>query len=139
MSTYDPKKHLFSFLGNQISDGFAENFLKVSMRADAYELTVGASGEAAFSKTNDNTGEVEVTLMAQSLANDTLSAIHAADKLGGTGVGPLFIKELNGATVVHSQNARIKRAPDLERAKIVGTVTWTFLCADLEIYHGGHL
>lgn len=140
MHTYDAAKHLFSFAGQLIANGFGpDTWLKVSRNNDGFTLTKGASGEGTRSKTNDNSGTVELTLMADSQANDILAAIGVADELSGTGVGALFIKEFNGTTRVSAGSAWIKKLPDLERAKEVGTVTWVFECDDLELFAGGLL
>ncbi len=99
----------------------------------------GVSGEGGRTKNNNNGGSLEYTCLAQSQDNDTLSAIAAADELLGTGQGALFLKELNGTTVVHSSAAWIKKLPDTERAKEAGEVTWIFDCDDLQIFNGGLL
>jgi hypothetical protein len=53
-------------------------------------------------------------------------------------VVPVMIKDAGGATVIKSVNARIRRAPDHERGKDVGTVEWALECGRLETFIGGN-
>lgn len=139
IKTYDPAKHLLSFAGNLLGSPGKDTFIKASRNEDGFTLAKGVSGEGTRTKNNNHSGTVEYTTMASSQTNDILSAIAAADELLGIGVGPLFMKELNGTSVLHAQNAWIKKLPDTERAKEAGEVTWVFECDDLQIYQGGIL
>ncbi len=138
--TFDAAQHLFSFSGILIANGFGpDSFLKITRASDTFSYTSGASGEGAYSKSNDKSGTVELTLLASSQANDQLAAVAELDELSGVGTAPLFIKEANGTMRAHAQNARIMKQPDIERGKEIGTTTWVFHCADLEMLSGGLL
>lgn len=139
ITTYDPAKHLVSFNGLTIPPAFGpDTYLKVSRAGEGFTRQKGAGGEGGRSMNRDRGGTVELTLMANSVANDLLMAVAVADELTAVGAGPLFIKELNGTTKVGSMNAWIQKIPDIERAKELGTVTWVFECDDLEMFVGGH-
>lgn len=135
--TYDPALVNVSFSGLPLTGFAPDSFLKVSRNEDGFALTVGAGGEAARSQSRNRSGEVTITLMATSQANDLLSAIANADELAGTGVGTLFIKELNGTTLVMAESAWVKKMPDMERGKEITEVEWVFTCADLSMFLGG--
>jgi hypothetical protein len=137
--TYDPKNVLCSFLGNLVT-GFADGtFLSAERTEDGFAGVTGAGGETARVKSNNRMGTVTFTLMATAQSNDVLSALAALDELEGAGVGPLFVKEFNGSTVLSAQNAWIKKLPNVERGKEVSQVEWVIECEALEIFAGGLL
>lgn len=136
-ATYDPAKHIVTFAGNLLTGAGKDKFIKLSRDEDSFMKHKGVAGEGGRSKNNNTGGTVEYTVLAQSQTNDILSAILAGDELLGTGVGSLFIKELNGTTVAQATLAWIKRVPDTERAKEAGEVTWIWDCDDLQIFNGG--
>lgn len=136
--TYDPAKHVFSFLSNLIADGYAKGtFIKVTPNSDSYTLEKGAAGDGVRSKVNDRSAKLELTLMSHSQANDVLAALMAADEQDSSAVGPLFLKELNGSMKVSGANAWIMRRPDIERAEASGQTTWVFEIDDADIFPGG--
>lgn len=137
MKTYDPAKVLFSFAGSLITGYADDTFIEAERAEDGFTLLVGASGEGARSKNNNKSGTVTVTLMASSQSNDILSALAAADELAGTGVGALYLKELDGTTLVSAPAAWIKKMPSVSRGKEVGTVQWVFDCESMEMSVGG--
>ena len=137
VTTFDPAKHAFSFLGNTFTAFGKDSFIKASRDEDAFTKEVGTTGEVVRSKNNNRCGSVEVTVMAHSQDNDILSSLAAADELTGTTVGELTMLELNGTSRLSASQAWIRKAPDMERAKVAGEVVWIFDCADLEIFHGG--
>lgn len=137
--TYDPAKNLLSFLGNLIGGFGPDTYIAVSRNEQGFTFQAGAGGEGVRTQNRNRSGTVTVTLLASSSSNDILSAIAAADELAGTGVGALFLKELNGTTVVSAQNAWIQKRPDVQRAKEAGVVEWVFECEDLESFAGGLL
>lgn len=135
--TYDPSQVLASFLGAQIS-GFAEGtFIKVERDEAAFTKMTGADGEVARARNKNKGGKVTFTLMQSSASNDILSAAAAADELTGTGIGPLFIKDNLGTTVVVAANAWIEKVATAEFGKELGDREWVIDCASVEMLVGG--
>jgi hypothetical protein len=135
--TYDAAKVNVSFSGIPLGGFAPDTFLTVERNEDAFTLVVGASGEAARSQSRNRSGRVTLTVMATSQTNDVLSALHNADELQGTGVGALFIKELNGTTLVSAESAWVVKMAPLERGAEVGTVEWVIECESLDTFVGG--
>lgn len=126
VKTYDPKKMIITFLGTPIS-GYADGtFLTITPSSERYTKSVGADGETARGKSNDNTHEVTITLLQSSLSNDVLSNALAADKIGNLGKGPLQVVDLNGTTLFYWDVAWIRQPPDAEYSKEVGERAWIF-------------
>ncbi len=136
-ATYDPAKVTLSMGGNNIV-GFAPGtFVKCARNEDAYTLSVGADGLGARTRNANRSGTIEITLKADSPSNDLLSAQAALDELSGEGVGAALVKDGTGTTVASAENAWIKKLPDIERAKELGEVTWTFETDLLQLTVGG--
>ncbi len=126
VQTYDPKKVIVTFGGTPLS-GYADGtFITVAPSADTFAKVVGADGEVARGRSNDDTAEVTITLMQTSLSNKVLSTIRAADKIGSSGILPLSITDLSGASLYFWPQAWIRRSPDGEFAKEVGERAWIF-------------
>jgi hypothetical protein len=99
----------------------------------------GAGGEVIRNRSHDERGNVTFTLLKSSPTNDSFQALHAQDKLLGTGVRPLTVKDLNGRTVVSAARAWISKAPPIEEGKEASPREWVLRCAKLEIKVGGSL
>lgn len=137
--TYDPGEHLLSFLGIPLTAFGPDTFIAAARAEDGYSITVGAGGEVARSRNRNRTGRVTVTLLASSPENDLLMQAALADEATGEGIGPLFLKDRAGTSVLHAENAWIAKIPDMNRAKQLGTVEWPFDCAELEMFVGGNV
>ena len=138
MKTFVPKLVQVDFNGLTIT-GFADGtMVKVTGNADDFTLVKGADGEGARIASADDSAEVEFSLLQTAAANDELSAMRTQDKLDGTGHGPLLVKDLSGRTLLHAEQAWIKRLPDPELGKDHSPRTWTLVCDSLEAIIGGN-
>lgn len=132
-NTYSPDNIVGDFDGGDFTQGIAKGtFLEATRNTDDVSMSVGSGGEVTFVESLDKTGTVTVTLMQGSAANDMFSAKAA---LGSK--GPLLIKDLGGTTLVHAQNARVRKPADVAFGNEDGTRKWEILCADLEMVVGG--
>jgi hypothetical protein len=126
VATYDPKKVIITFGGVPLS-GFADGtFINVTGASDTFVKSVGADGEVARGRSNDETCEVTLTLMQTSLSNVYLNTVKEADKISSSGVKPLSITDLSGTGLMFWPQAWIRKAPDVEYAKEVGDRAWIF-------------
>lgn len=124
VKTYDPKKVIVTFGGNIIS-GYADGtFINVSSPSDTFTKKVGADGEIARGRSNDDTAEVTLTLMATSASNAYLDSIRRIDKATGAGVRALSIQDLSGTTIFFYPEAWIRKMPDTEYGKEVSDRVW---------------
>lgn len=139
VKTYDPKKVILTVGGAPIS-GYADGtFIKASRLNDTFTSVAGADGEVSRSKSNDKRGEIVITLIQTSLANDILSGIAQIDERTGLGVVPVILKDLSGLTTLFTGSAWVKKPADFERGKEIANTEWTLECADLDIFNGGVL
>jgi hypothetical protein len=141
MPTYNPKLVSFSFK-DILCTGFADDsFISAERAEDGVTMEVGAGGSVVVTESNNRTGTVTLVLQAAAPENDLLMAVVRSRELIGRGVdaGSLFIKDLNGTTLVECDDARIQKIPKMERGKASGNVEWVFLCTELDISIGSLL
>ena len=142
VKNYDSAQVVLIVNGIAIQSGRDEgDFVKVTMKSDAFTSKVGSDGEVARSKSNDERADVEVTTMQTSLSNDALSAMYLADVNvpGGFSVGPFLLKDINGTTLVAAAKCWIRKVADVSFGKETGTRVWNFELAHAKVNVGGSL
>lgn len=114
------------------------DFLDPTRNEDDWMLEVDQFGNATRVWIGDKTGTVQVTLSASSPTNTRLSQARSQDLLSRNVVGELVITDLNGDTVIACQGAFICGKPQKTFGTTRGNVVWTFKCASLVSFIGGH-
>lgn len=133
--TYDPEKVIITF-DKAILTGFTDgDFITAKYDEERYYKVKGTDGEVGRSRNPSRAGMVEVVLMSTSPVNKELSDLLTVSKVSK--VAPISVQDLSGNSLVFASKSWIKLAPDFVRGMEVGEITWTFDCADLEMYYGG--
>lgn len=136
MFSYSPDQVLITVNGFPIT-GFGEDeFCTVEKRANDAELTIGASGEGALSRSNDESGDITITVGAQSAANDIMMAAYAAFKAIGA-VSVIFVKDLNGRSLHIAERAFPEKLPPKAFGKKASDVVWKWTTDRLVSNIGG--
>jgi hypothetical protein len=136
--TFSSDNVIMAYLGQELQSGLADGtFVTVERNEDTYSLTVGADGEATRSRSNNRSAKITFTVIASSRANDILSSAMQADEVKGVGIGPFFLKELNGSTIVVAPETWVVKPPTLEFGKEVSNREWTLETSYSEIFVGG--
>ena len=134
---YDPGRITVVF-NAVLVQGYADGaFVKAERNNDTYSVSVGAGGDVTRVRSRDKTGQVTLTLQAESPTNDLLSALFEADEEFGISYGSLLIKDLNGTTLCVAEHAWIMKPAPIEYSNDAGTREWVIECADLKIFAGG--
>ncbi len=131
---YDPEEYSIIFNGIPI-EGFAEDdFLDIEYDSEGYQDQIGADGHVVRYKSSDQRATVTFTLMPSSPSNKVLSAMYNADikSPNGIGVGPLLIRNTQGATVFMGSQAWIQKMPQVTLGKEIGEREWVIRVAKLE-------
>jgi hypothetical protein len=126
---YNAKQVTIVLADIPITSGLGDgDFLTIAPEGDAFGDTAGADGEVCRWATNETRYNVELTLMNSSKHQQQLSALHAADTNtpGGSGIGAMFVKDNNGASVLAAPKCWIKKAPDRTFGREIGESTWIF-------------
>lgn len=139
LTNYSPDEVMCSFL-TVIVSGYADGtFIEVERNEDGFTEYVGSGGEVCHTRSLNKTAKVTLTLMQTSPINDLLSAIAIQDEFDGSAYGPFMVSNLNGDTLCQAAECRIAKMPKMERGKDSGTVVWTFMAANMEIFIGGNV
>lgn len=137
MKNYSPADIILSVLNHRVQ-GYAKGaFVKVARNAESFKLDVGSLGDATRVRMLDRSGTVTITLQAESPSNDFFSSQMRLDELLGRQTGVFQMTNLNGATLHHDNQAFIQKPADDERGDDAGTVEWTIICPNLDMFLGG--
>lgn len=132
-------KEVSVIVGSSPLSGFADgDFCTVDRNEDAFELLVGADGEATRSLNSNKSGTVTIRLLASSASNDTLSELHQADQLSGRSTFGLMIRDNFGRSVYTAATAWVKKTPSAGFGKSAGTREWVIETDELIAYAGGN-
>jgi len=131
---YDPENYSVVFNGIPI-EGFAEDdFIDIEFDSEGYQDQIGADGHVVRYKTCDQRATITFTLMSTSPSNKLLSVMYNADikSPNGIGVGPILIRNTQGATVFMGTQAWIQKMPKTTLGKNIGDKEWVIRVAKLE-------
>jgi hypothetical protein len=138
VKTYDAAEVQVIISGIPIQGVAAATFLSMARDSDTWTKIVGASGEVARSKSNDQSGVLTLTLLQTSASNDLLSALATTDELTNNGVGPLLIKDNSGRLLLQAESSWIQKPSDVERAQETSNTEWTIAYDKDTGLRGGH-
>jgi len=140
VKTYDYKFTVMTVGGVPIT-GFADGTgITVEFSSPSYTKTVGADGEVARTRSNDDTAKITITLLQTSLSNDWLSSLVALDKLANAGKVPVQIKDLLGTTVLFFKDAWVNERPSIEFGKELSERAWILETGQISIENiGGNI
>lgn len=136
---YDPKSTTLIVSGVIVSGYASGTFIKVKRNKEIFTQKVGAHGDVVDVRSADRTGQITITLLAQSNTNDAFSLLLQIDEKApyGSKSLPLILKDMNGTTIIGGLG-RIKGWPDLDFMEDEPTREWTFLVSDMQYFVGGH-
>jgi len=120
--------------------GFADGtFINVEFDEDSVAKTVGAQGAVTATMNAHRGGKATFTILQGSPTNDLLSALAASSRPSNAAliVRPLFIKDLNGTTLVSAAEAWVLKVPNTEFGKEVASREWVIDIARLQMHTGG--
>jgi hypothetical protein len=127
-----------SFNGYELT-GFAEDeFINVTFNADAATPVVGNDGTVSRAMSPDKSATVTLTLKATSPSNDILSGLAIKDRIDGSVVGVVMIKDNKGTSLAVGKDAWIQKQPDMAFAREVGNRAWTFAVGTLTEFVGSN-
>jgi hypothetical protein len=138
LKTYDFKS-VAVIMGGVQATGLADgDAVTVEMDADAWNLLVGADGEATRSKSNNNAATVTLRLMQTSDMNDILTSYYQADKLANNGKFPLMIKDNSGRSLHVAEQAWVQKLPAVNYGAEAGPREWVIRTGELVSTVGGN-
>lgn len=139
MKNYSPADIVITTFNHRVQGYAKGSFVKVARNTESFKLDIGSLGDATRVQMLDKSGTVTITLQAESPTNDFFSARMALDERLGRATGDFMMKNLNGATLHHDDQAFLQKPADDERGDDAGTVEWTIICPNLDMFLGGAL
>lgn len=137
VTTYDPKSVALIIAGVPMG-GFAEDMITIEFSEDSWEHLTGADGEEIRIKKNDRRAELTVRFIQSSESNTFLAALQQTDEATGAGTFPVLFKDNNGATLVSSESAWIKKTPSITRGRGPQDVEWVLSLSQARAFVGGY-
>ena len=140
MKVYSAKACSMSFANIQLSGWADGDFVSIDNESDAYGDVVGTDGEVTRWESNDDRGNVILTLMQSSSTNDQLSALHQLDKLSvnGAGIGSFYFKDTNGTSAYSGEAAWIVKPPKADFGREAKPREWHIRVAKLKRVDGSN-
>lgn len=136
--SYDPKKILLTFGGVPVT-GYADGTgIEVERSNPTWSISTGMDDLTAYTKRNDTSGKITITLQQISLTNDVLSGFMLLDETANGGLFPILVKDILGLSE-SSGIGRIEMPPTQGFSNDVSTREWSILCSGLSIFVGGNL
>ena len=115
-----------------------DSFVTITFEEDAYTKQVGADGEVTRSKSNNQSGTIEVILQQTSEDNAFLQSLRNTDLNTNKGVVPVRVIDNSGSYLMQAAEAWIQKPADKEFARDSGTRSWTLAFAKGEETGGGN-
>ena len=137
MFKYNPKRitcSLMSIKGEAYMDG---TFIEIEYEEDAVTTHNGSQGEMTAVLNPNKHAKATLTFVQGSPTNDAFSKKVPDASKDFFPNGPFLMKDLNGTTVVKSQNAFIQKMSKIEFGKNVTGRQWIIILPDAEITAGG--
>ena len=138
MKQLDPKLYQLVVGGVPISGYSDDSMIKVSRLEDAWNLTVGADGEGTRTKTNNKSGQIEISLKQSSASNAHLSSLALADELENAGLVPSMVKDGNGNSIYMAEQSYVKKHADAELNKTATDRVWIIETDALQMLTAGN-
>lgn len=137
LKTFDPKEVSIT-LGEFILRGFADEMISVVRDNPAWEMVVGADGEATRVKSNDRSGTITITLQQSSPSNDDLSGLALSDELSNSGLRPFYMRDNLGTSIYTAITCYIEQIPEASYGKSVNDRVWVLKTDNLIGFLGGN-
>jgi hypothetical protein len=136
LEQYDPQDYSVTFNGIPIEGFDGDDFIDIEFDSEGYQDDIGADGHVVRYKSCDQRATITFTLMATSPTNKFLSVMYNADikAPNGMGVGPILIRNTQGATVFMGAQAWIQKMPKSTLGPKLGSREWKLRVAKLEAF-----
>lgn len=133
VKVHDSKQVYLSLAGRSLDDGRVEGgFVSTKFRAGVMVPTVGASGDATVSRSNNESADIKIKLLQNSESNRIMEQLYATQKASPNGAPIAFeIRDLLGARVEHSDAVVFMELPEVSYGATVAEVEWTLFAGKL--------
>jgi hypothetical protein len=125
VKTYNPKEVLISFGIHAVTGVAEDSFINLEKNGDGITDVIGCDGEQIRSLDPDDTWNITLTLLQESVTNAWLQNRHDQDRLDGLGMFPVTIKDLRGGLLFSCEQAWVTIAAAHPFGKTAQNREWT--------------
>lgn len=139
LPTYSAKEVSVSFNGVELT-GLADgdDVILVEPNVEQSSIVTGNDGKPSRAINPDQSGKVTVKLKQTSPSNDILSGFVTKDRIDGSVVGTIMVKDNRGTSLAVGTDAVIERSPGQSFGAALSDRTWVFVCGVLFDYAGSN-
>lgn len=123
--TYNCKEVLISFGTHSVTGVAEDSFVSLEKNGDGISDVIGCDGEQIRSLDPDDTWNITLSLLQESVTNAWLQNMHDKDRTDGTGMFPVTIKDLRGGTLFSCEQAWVTTAAARPFGKTAQNREWT--------------
>lgn len=140
MATFDPKEIIVLVTLSTGAPIIVRSFTKDSIaeadrNSPTYKNGVDATGNFTwFTKVNDKTGSIKISVMQSSPECIALSAAQLADENSKTNlIQSIAVTDLSGSSLASANDVRMEKPAKVDLKEDLTTREFTFLCNDLKL------
>ena len=137
--TYDPDRVTCTINGVRVVGFNAGDSIKITRDGEDWTKQPGLAGAVSRSRKHSEGGQIVFTLQQTSPFNQILTNHLALDRLTGTNLLEVQIRDTGGFDLAYSEDAWIMQDPEMTYGEESGSREWTLDCAHLTMNHGGNL
>ena len=124
IKTYNSRQVLIS-LGTHAVTGYADDsFVTIDQKGDGVTSKTGCDGEVARAVDPNEQYTIKISVQQQSPTNKFLQSMYAQDKLNGTGLFSVLIKDLTGNVQFSATSAWVLKQPSRTWGKDTNNREW---------------
>lgn len=126
---------------HQVSGMVEGTFITVNRNVPFATLYTGSDNTSARVVRKNKSANISINLHQTGESNDVFTALmdlDAQDPTSGNGVFSIFIKDLNGRSLYHADQAFIGTQPDSSFAQEITARDWVIHAIDLQQFIGGN-
>lgn len=126
---------------HQVSGFLEGTFITINRNVPFATLYTGSDNTSARVVRKNKSANVTLHLHQTGESNDILSALmdlDGQDPTSGNGVFSIFIKDLNGRSLYHADQAFVGTQPDSTFAQEITSRDWVIHAIDLQQFIGGN-
>lgn len=127
LGTYNSGNVSIYIAGTLMNGLDTDSFLTIEPNSDLFSNVIGADGEVARVRMNDNSFNMTMTLLQTSNKNDFLHALAKVDVQTNDGTFTVVVVDTSGTTLISSDCAYISKLPSVEYSTDIGSREWNFV------------
>ncbi len=124
VKTYNSYNVIITINGQIVSGAADDSFVTIEPKSDGVSSKTGCDGEVARAIDPNHQYQVRLVLLQTSSFNSKLQSYYNEDRMQGTGVFSIQVKDLAGNLEFFANQAWVMRQPSIVRGKDTNNLEW---------------